>query len=183
MPETANPSLDVTLHECEISHLVRTFLSLFVLSLDTVDSFVAAQVVVDVWYSAKWSDWTYSFIKKHVGQTLRALDQQIQAWYGDAQDKLTSCYKATLGTPGYLTFHVSLDWYVWTDLLDCCLQEPELGSMASARVDDVSKYGEPLDRVFRTFSSSRTAALMKWRLDGIVQPHGESASRYTIPNP
>ncbi|KAL7958536.1 hypothetical protein V8C34DRAFT_314006 [Trichoderma compactum] len=157
MPETANPSLDVTLLECEISHLVRTFLSLLVLPLDTVDSFVAAEVVVDVWYSAKWSDWTYSFNEKHVGQKLRDLDEKIQAWYEDKQDKLTSCYKAILGTPGYLTFHVSLDWYVWTDLMDY--------------------------RVFRTFSSSRTAALMKWRLDGIVQPHGESASGYTIPNP
>ncbi|KAK4083880.1 uncharacterized protein Triagg1_1542 [Trichoderma aggressivum f. europaeum] len=183
MPETANPSLEVTLLECEISHLVRTFLSLLVLSLDTIDSSVAAEVAVDVWYSANWANWTYNLIEKYTGQTLRDLDQKIQAWYEDKQDELTSCYKATFGTPGYLIFHVSLDWYVWTDLIDCCLQEPELGSMAEARADDVSKYGEPLDRIFRTFSSSRTAALMKWRLDGIVQPHGESATGYTIPNP
>ncbi|PNP46472.1 hypothetical protein THARTR1_10794 [Trichoderma harzianum] len=183
MPETANPSLDATLFEFEMSHLVRTFLSLLILSLDTVDSLVAAEVVVDVWYSAKWPGWTYDFIEKHVGPMLRGLSEQIQTWYEDKQDKLTMSYTATMGTPGYLTFQVCLDWYTWTDLLDCCLQEPELGSMATARADDVSRYGEPLDRVFRTMSPSRTAALMKWRLDGIVQPHGESASGYTIPNP
>ncbi|KAK0761810.1 hypothetical protein N5P37_004609 [Trichoderma harzianum] len=183
MPETANPSLDVTLVESDYCHIVRTFLSLLILSLDTVNSLVAAEVVVDVWYSAKWSDWTYSFIEKHVGQKLRGLYEKIQTWYKDKQDKRTLCFTATLGTPDYLTFDVCLDWYTWKDLLDCCLQEPELGSMARARADDVSKWGEPLDRVFRIFSSSRTAALMKWRLDGIVQPHGESAEGYTIPNP
>ncbi|KAH0525848.1 hypothetical protein TsFJ059_009258 [Trichoderma semiorbis] len=184
MPETANPSLDVTLRENSICHLVRTFLSLLILSLDTINSLAAAEVVVDVWYSAKWSDWTYSFIEKHVGQKIRGLYQEIQAWYKDKdEDERKLCYTASLGTPDYLTFDVCLDWHTWTDLLDCYLQEPELRSMTGPRAKDVVKWGEPLDRVFRTFSSSRTAALMKWRLDGILQPHGESASGYTIPNP
>ncbi|KAL7905389.1 hypothetical protein GGI35DRAFT_471637 [Trichoderma velutinum] len=183
MPETANPSLDATLFEFEMSHLVRTFLSLLILSLDTVDDLVVAEIVVDVWYSAKWSDRTYSYIEKQVGQKLRNLFQKIQVWYEDKQDRLTECYVTSMGTPGYLTFDVFLDWYTWKDLLNCCLQEPELGSMARARADDVSKCGEPLDRIFRILSPSRTASLMKWRLDGVVMPYGESASGHTIPNP
>src|SRR5690348_16633379 len=99
MPETANPWLDATIFESEMPHLVRTFLSLLILSLKTIDSLVVAEVVVDVWYSVKWSQWAYSYLERYVGQLLRDSLRKIQVWYEDKQDRLTECYKLSLGTP------------------------------------------------------------------------------------
>ncbi|KAL7935587.1 hypothetical protein V8C35DRAFT_258169 [Trichoderma chlorosporum] len=181
MPRSANPLLDTTLHESEMPHLMRTFLSLILLSKNNLDSYKVADVVLHIWYSAKWPEWVYFYINMHAAHILLGLRQQIEDFYGDDEDKRTVCFGIRLGTPGYFTVDVCLDWYTWGDLLKCCFYTPDLDS--AAREDDVSKYGEPLDRLSHTKPAPLTTALMKWRREGVLIPYGESSSDYTRANP
>lgn len=184
MPETADPLLDVTISEYEMPHLLRTFLSLLLISKDGGDPFTIADVVSHVWYSTKWPEYVHSYIRENVGQVLLDIHSLVQSYYEDDENRRTNCYGIQLGTPGYLTLDVVLDWYTWHDLLSYYFHEPVLDEGTSmTRIVDVSSYGEPLDRVFARMSPARAATVIKWRQNGILSPHGDSSASFTVPNP
>ncbi|UKZ79165.1 hypothetical protein TrVFT333_006915 [Trichoderma virens FT-333] len=181
MPETANPLLYVTINEFSKPDIMRTFLSLLILSEEEADDLEAAEAVIHVWYSVKWSKQTQSYIDKRVRRLLAGIYTKVQSYYGDDEDMRAECFAVKFGTPGYLTLDAFFDWHTWDYVLETYFADEDVEIMN--READVLACGEAFDRIRRTMSPSRAAALMKWRLDGILVPYGQSSSSYTKPNP
>ncbi|KAL7791841.1 hypothetical protein V8C37DRAFT_416589 [Trichoderma ceciliae] len=180
MPRTASPSLEVTISEMEPPHLYRTLLSLLILLKGEDDNpFNIAEMVIHVWYSYKWPDFVRSYIDDKLGDILLDLSKSVKAHYADGKYPGTHSLGVKWGHLEYLRLEVSLDRLHWNEMLryaeiPVCNEDTDL-----IRAIDVSRYGEPLDRAFARMSPSRVAAMLKWRQDGILLPHGDSSSPYT----
>ncbi|KAL7819118.1 hypothetical protein V8C26DRAFT_434213 [Trichoderma gracile] len=173
MPETANPTINVVICENDFSQLLRTIISLHIMACWREDAGVdpefIAEIVAHVWYSLKWPQEVYSYVRETVGKGVLSACEHVRS----------SRESGTVRTPGVsfggsrLELHTQLEPDVWAAIVDQIYQAPSknVGAAVMGRKTDVMLYGEPLDRVHARMSPSRAATLMKWRQDGILMPY------------
>ncbi|KAL9474022.1 hypothetical protein ACSS6W_008402 [Trichoderma asperelloides] len=184
MPETASPSLDVTISEIELPHLYRTFLSLLILwkGADINENpYEVADLVTHVWYSYKWPQRLVEFVSKVLAQQTEDLACKINSAFSLGPRPETECFINTWGSDK-LHLEAGFNWIYWEAILNYMVR-PKHRDSHVLRDNDVRAYGEPLDRAFARMPPSRVAGLVKWRQNGLMLAHGDSALPYSHLNP
>ncbi|KAL6890859.1 hypothetical protein GGI43DRAFT_425328 [Trichoderma evansii] len=184
MPETASPSLEVTISEMEPAHLYRTFLSLIILwkGMDiNKDPYEIADLVTHVWYSYTWPPHLVDFISGVLVQDLNELVDKIILAVPHGSAVHTDCFINTWGS-NKLHFEAGLSYLRWNTLVGD-MGRPICHNFHVLRDNDVAGYGEHLGRAFARMSPSRVAGLVKWRRQGLVLPHGDSELPHACMNP
>lgn len=187
MPETASPSLDVTISEMEPPHLYRTFLSLLILckSADiNKDPYEVADLVTHVWYSYKWPRHLVDFFEKYLAAEFQVLADGINRFISLGTHDRWFRYSWSSDT---LALDAGFRWSNWSAIrsyvMEFIHQEPIHRDIHILRENDVGAYGEPLDRAFARMSPSRVAGLVKWRQTGLMLAYGDSTLPHAYFNP
>lgn len=185
MPETASPSLEVTISEMEPPHIYRTFLSLLILWKGmgiNKDPYEIADLVTHVWYSYTWPHHVLDFMVKDLMQEVEKFVTRLVLTTPPEAVFHNDCF---INTWGSNTLHLEAGFSClrWKTLvLD--LGRPTCRNFhVLRRENDVAGYGEPLDRAFARMSPSRVAGLMKWRQNGMMLAHGDSVPPHACMNP
>ncbi|RFU73039.1 hypothetical protein TARUN_9212 [Trichoderma arundinaceum] len=183
MPRTAFPSLEVTISEMEIPHLFRTLLSLLLILRGEDEPFITADAVTYVCYSYRWPGSVRNYINEKLKNLTDELSDTVSSYYASGLHSKKSALGVKWGSTEYLRLEVFLDWLHWKEMLDY-LDIPFTNEDTNLiRAVDVMRYGEPLDRAFARMSPSRVAAMMRWRQNGLLLPHGDALHPFRILNP
>ncbi|KAM0264934.1 hypothetical protein ACHAQJ_000450 [Trichoderma viride] len=186
MPETASPSLDVTISEMELPHLYRTFISLLILWMGEgigMNPFDIADLVINVWYSYKWPPTVRNFLDNELGGLFSDLFDRVSKNFANKPSSDTSSFGLMWGSQDPLLLDICLDRLHWNEMLSYIKGPVCNGDPEELRRIDVMRYGEPLDRAFARMSPSRVAAMMRWREEGVILSYGDSSSPLTDLNP
>lgn len=181
LPETAYPELSVVICENDLPQLLRTIVSLHVMISGTQGPQTIADIVAHVWYSLKWPQDVYTYVRETVGKDMSFARKTARSYREGG----------TVFTPG-VTFHgdnvqlhAQLEPNVWDAIVDHIYQTPSKNEASArmARETDAMLYGEPLDRVHARMSPPRAAALAKWRQDGMLLPYSGPMESFVKPSP
>lgn len=184
MPETASPSLEVTISETDLPHLYRTFLSLLILwkGMDiNKDPYEVADLVTQVWYSYRWPHYVLEILEQDLGQEVEELFKKVKEAIPTGLRVKTDCFKATWET-NKLRLEAGFNWSYWEAILNYLIPKKRC-EIKQFREFDLTRYGEPYDTAFARRSPSRVEGLVKWWRTGLMLAYGDSPLSHGYLNP
>ncbi|KAK7408096.1 hypothetical protein QQX98_009751 [Neonectria punicea] len=184
LPGTATPKITATLNETSPQHLARLILTVLILTDDTSDPMLNAELAVHLWYSAKLSKTLLRHMERVAGNTLLTVMDDVKRLYDNGQ--LTEEKNFPISMPrGQSSVIIDINRDQWSQVVGFLkvTQVVKSDDCGLIRGLDCRRFAQPFPQLLQRMSRARATGLMRWRFDGLLLPFAHPREGFNILNP
>ncbi|KAI5457761.1 hypothetical protein BGZ63DRAFT_433269 [Mariannaea sp. PMI_226] len=183
IPETAMPTISVTINETDTCHLARTIFTLFLLTNSSGDPVANAEAAVHLWYSAKLPNALLSHMEVVAASPILTAMDDVQSLVDQGRLSDIDPFPIILSR-GSVSMMIDIDIHQWHEYIQY-LRPSNIKKEAAdiCRLVDNKKNAPTLGAQTLRMSPSRVAGFLRWRADGLLLPYGHPRDEFDTYNP